>query len=143
MSLPFRLVTAGLRGGAKRVAGKAELAAWLLQPEVMGAPGRGRPARGLQLYRSFPRGAVGGCWIVLALPGPSRLHDRVSVRDSWRWCADGSLESTAPGSGPLLPSRGWPSSSSATLWDCDPAVTTRHRLSVVSVVALGNVCSWL
>jgi hypothetical protein len=126
MSLPFRLVTAGLRGGAKRVAGKAELAAWLLQPEVMGAPGRGRPARGLQLYRSFPRGAVGGCWIVLALPGPSRLLGCVSAGDSWRWCDGGSPESMGLGSGPLLPSREWPSSPSVcrrcTLWGCDPAV---------------------
>jgi hypothetical protein len=40
MSLAFRRVTAGLRGGAKRVAGIAELAAWLLL--VNGAPGRGR-----------------------------------------------------------------------------------------------------
>jgi hypothetical protein len=30
MFLPFRRVTAGLKGGAKRVAGIAELAAWLL-----------------------------------------------------------------------------------------------------------------
>ena len=61
MSLPFRRVTAGLRGGAERVAGKAELAAWLLL--VNGAPGRDRFCPSLKRLL-----AVGGlcwpCWVI-------------------------------------------------------------------------------
>ena len=56
MSLPFRRVTAGLGGEAERVAGIAELAAWLLL--VNGAPGRGRFCPSLKRLL-----AVGGlCW---------------------------------------------------------------------------------
>ena len=66
MSLPFRRVAAGLRGGAKRGAGIAELAAWLLL--VNGAPGCGRFCPFLKLKRLL---AVGGlcwpCWVIRGL----------------------------------------------------------------------------
>ena len=57
---------------------------------------------------SFPREAVGGRWIVLALLGPSRLLGcaSVSASDSWRWCAGGSPGSS-PGRSPSLKLRGW------------------------------------
>ncbi len=51
------------------------------------------------------------------------------------------------GSGPLLPSRGWPSSPSVTLWCCDPAVCLclgggggglQHSFEDVSVFAVGG-----
>jgi hypothetical protein len=100
---------------------------------------------------SFPLKAAGGCqwWIVLALLGPSRLHGCVSVGDSWRWWAGGSLGSTTParGSGPLLPSPGWPSSSSVTLWGSDPAFCKcpgggggglQHSLEDARVLAVGG-----
>ena len=98
---------------------------------------------------SFPQKAVGGWWIVLALLGPSRLRGCVSVGDSWRWWAGGSLGSTTPawGSGPLLPSPGWPSSSSVTLWGSDPAFCKclgggggglQHSFEDVRVLAVGG-----
>jgi hypothetical protein len=59
---------------------------------------------------------------------------------------------TAGGTGPVLPKwlprwadtcRGlWPPRRQSRLRERQ-CVTARHRLSVVSVVALGNVCSWL
>ena len=96
---------------------------------------------------SFPQKAVGGWWIVLTLLGPSGLHGSVSVGDSWRWWAGGSLGSTtsARGSGPLL--RGWPSSSSVTLWGSDPAFCKclggggsglQHSFEDVRVLAVGG-----
>ncbi len=118
---------------------------------VAAGDGRSWPRPGL----SFPREAVGGCWapgrVVLALPGHLRLHGRVSVSGSWRRCAGGSLEFTAPrGSGPLLPSRGpgWPSSSSVTMSGCDPALWQclsggcgglRHILEEARVFAVQQV----
>ena len=69
MSLPFRRVTAGLRGGAKLVAGIAELAAWLLL--VNGAPGRGRFCPSLKRLL-----AVGGlCWPCWDIRGCFKLAE--------------------------------------------------------------------
>jgi hypothetical protein len=63
MFLLFRRVTAGLKGGAKWVAGIAELAAcqWLLL--VNGAPGRGRFCPSLK--RLLAVGGLGWpCWVL-------------------------------------------------------------------------------
>ncbi len=46
MFLPFRRVTAGLKGWAKRVAGIAELAAWLLLTVLLAAAGFVLPSKG-------------------------------------------------------------------------------------------------
>ena len=71
---------------------------------------------------TFPQKAVGGWWIVLTLLGLSGLHGSVSVGDSWRWWAGGSLGSAWPGSGIRPPRLGRPSSSSvcwhSVQWDC-------------------------
>ena len=57
MSLPFRRVTAGLKGGAERVAGIAEISARLLL--AMGAPGRGRACP----YLEGLLAVAGLCWL--------------------------------------------------------------------------------
>ena len=65
MSLPFRRATAVLRGGVKRVAGIAELAAWLLL--VNGAPGRGRFCSSLEKLPAPVGGLCWLCWVIRGL----------------------------------------------------------------------------
>jgi hypothetical protein len=117
MSLPVRRVTAGLEGGAKRVAGIiAEVAARLL---LVGAPGCGRACPSLEGMLAVA-GLCWPCWF----PSSSRLLGL---------CAGASVPVTVPvglrglrrGWALVLirpPSRGWPSSPSVcrrcTLWGC-------------------------
>ena len=136
MSLPFRRVTAGLRGGAKRVAGIAELAAWLLL--VNGAPGRGRFCPSLKRLL-----AVGGlcwpCWVIrgclaesamflpfrrvtAGLKGGAKRVAGIAELAAWLLLVKG-----APGRGRFCPSRGcWrlvdcagPAGSFETAWLCE------------------------
>jgi hypothetical protein len=102
MTLPFRRVTAGLRGGAKRVAGIAELAAWLLL--VNGAPGHGRFCPSLERLLavgglcSGPAGSFETAWLcecrwLLALAS-RRISDRDSeVYDARLWASPSESES--------------------------------------------------